>query len=146
MEATRRFIQIVRFVLLGAIVVYGLLVSRLPSKATPKPVILQVITVLAVSLVVLLLVMRRIQVAPAEARLEKQPQDVKALARWRQGYLVTYTLSLSIALYGLVLHFLGFPVSRVAPFFLAGVALILFFGPKVIPNSPPPQSGPVTPR
>jgi hypothetical protein len=44
MEATRKFIQIVRFVLLGAIVIYGLIVFRLPSSATPKPIVLQAIT------------------------------------------------------------------------------------------------------
>jgi hypothetical protein len=134
MEATRKFIQIVRFVLLSAIVIYGLIVFRLPSSATPKPVVLRAITVLTVSLVVLLFVMRRIQVHPAAAILEKQPQDAKALARWRQGHLVTYTLSLSIALYGLVLHFLGFSASRVAPFFVVGIVLILFLGPRAIPS------------
>jgi len=145
MESARKFVQTVRFVLLGAIVVYGLLVLRLRSSATSKPIVLQALTVLAVSLVVLLFVMRRIQVLPAEAILEKQPQDAKALARWRQGYLVTYTLSLSIALYGLVLHFLGFPMSQVAPFFIAGIVLILFLGPKAIPNSTP-QSEPIVPH
>jgi len=133
MESTRRFIQTVRFILLGAIVIYGLIVLRLPSSATPKPVVLQAITVLAASLVVLLFVMRRIQVRPAEAILEKQPQDAKALARWRQGHLVTYILSLSIAFYGLVLHFLGFSVSQVAPFFIVGAVLILFLRPRAIP-------------
>jgi len=133
MEAARKFIQTVRFILLGAIVIYGLIVFRLPSSATPKPVVLQAITVLAVSLMVLLFVMRRIQVHSAEAILEKQPQDEKALARWRQGHLVTYTLSLSIALYGLVLHFLGFSASHVAPFFIVGTVLILFLGPRMIP-------------
>ena len=133
MEAARKFVQTVRFIFLGTIVIYGLIVFRLPSSATPKPVVLQSITVLAVSIVALLFVMRRIQVHSAEATLEKLPQDAKALGRWRQGHLVTYTLSLSIALYGLVLHFLGFSVSQVAPFFILGTALILFLGPRSIP-------------
>jgi hypothetical protein len=145
MKAARKFIQTVRFILLGAIVMYGLLVLRLPSSATPNPIVLRVLTVVAGAIVVLLIVMRRIQVLTAEAILEKQPQDAKALARWRQGHLVTYILSLSIALYGLVLHFFGFSISQIAPFFIAGTALILFLGPKVIPNSTS-QSEPVVPR
>jgi hypothetical protein len=145
MNAARKFIQTVRFILLGAIVVYGMLVLRLPSSATSKPIVVQALTVVAVSLVILLFVMRRIQVLPAEAILQEQPQNAKALARWRQGYLVSYILSLSIALYGLVLHFLGFSISQVAPFFVAGTALILFLGPKVIPNSTS-QSEPIVPR
>ena len=146
MEAARKFIQIIRFVFLGAIVFYALVVLRLPSSATPKPILLRVLTLLSVFLVVLVFVMRRIQVLPAEAILEKQPQDAKALARWRQGYIVTYTLSLSIALYGLVLHFFGFTLSLVAPFFVASIALMLFLAPRAIPNTSPAQSGSVTPN
>jgi hypothetical protein len=91
-------------------------------------------------------VMYAFMVLPAEAILQSQPQDAKALARLRQGYLVTYALCLSIALYGLVLHFVGFSISQIAPFFVAGLALIVFLGPKVTGQSEfPPQSGPITP-
>lgn len=126
---------------------YAFVVFRLPSHATANPIILRALTVVAISIVILIFVMRRIQVLPAESVLQINPEDAKGLARWRQGYLVTYTLSLSIALYGLVLHFFGFPLSKVAPFFLAGFALIVFFGPRAIPGSAfPSQSGPITPR
>lgn len=147
MEETREFIQTVRFILAGAIVMYVLVVLRLPSSATANPTILRALTVVAVAITILIFIMRRLQVFPAEAILQAQPHDKKALARLRQGYLVTYVLSLSIALYGLVLHFLGFSMSRVAPFFLAGFALILFLGPRAVPSSTlPPQSGPITPH
>ena len=144
MEAARKFIQTVRLILAGAVVMYAFIALRFPSSATPNPIILRALTVLAVSLVVAVFVMRRIQVLPVETALEKEPQDTKALGRWRQGYLVTYTLSLSIALYGLVLHFFGFPGRQVAPFFLAGLALILFFSPRVVPGHSV-KSGPITP-
>jgi len=147
MEAARKFIQIVRFVFLGVVVLYALLVLRLPSSATPDLVILRAITVVAVSQVVLIFVMRKIHVSPAEAVLGKRPEDTKALARWRKGYIVIYAISLSIVLYGVALHFLGFSVAQVAPFFLAGFALILFFRPRVTPNNASPaQSAPITPR
>jgi hypothetical protein len=144
MEAARKFIQIIRFILAGAIVMYAFAVLRLPSSATPKPILLRALTVVTISIVVIIFVMQKIQILPVESTLEKQPQDAKALARWRLGYLVTYTLSLSIALYGVVLHFLGFSMSQVAPF-VAGMALILFLGPKAIPGSTL-QSGPIVPR
>jgi hypothetical protein len=115
---------------------YALVVLWLPSSATPKPILLRAFTALAVFIVTAIFGARRIQVFPVESILEKQPQDASALLRWRQGYLVTYCLSLSIALYGLVLHFLGFPTRQVAPFFVAGLALFLFFGPKAIPSNP----------
>ena len=72
-----------------------------------------------------------------------------ALARWRVGYVVIYALSLSIALYGLVLPFMGFPMSAVAPFLLAGFALILFFRSMAVPKDNAlitEQSGPIAPR
>jgi hypothetical protein len=147
LAATRKFIQTVRFLLAGAIVIYGWVVFRIPSSAIPNSILLRALTVVAVSMVILIFVMRRIQVLPAEAILQTQPQDAKALARLRLGYLITYTLSLSIALYGLVLHFLGFSIAQIAPFFIAGFALIVFFGPKINADSSfPPQSGPITSR
>ncbi len=147
MEATRKFINRVRFMLAGAAVLYGLMVFRIPSSATAKPVVIQALAVLAVFLVILIFVMRRLQVLPAEAILAKQPQDVKALARWRGGYMVTYTLCISIILYGVVLHFLGFRLPQIAPFFLAGFVLILFYGPRVVPSdASAPMSGPIVPR
>jgi hypothetical protein len=146
MIATRKLIQTVRFVLAGAVVMYAFMVFRLPSSAKPNPTMLRALTVVAVSVVILIFAMRRIQVLPAEAILQSQPQDAKALARLRRGYLVTYALCLSIALYGLVLHFVGFSISLIAPFFIAGFALIVFLGPKVTGQSEfPPQSGPITP-
>ena len=108
---------------------------------------LRALTVVAVSVVILIFVMRRIQVFPAEAILQSQPEDAKALGRLRQGYLVTYALSLSIAMYGVVLHFVGFSISQIAPFFIAGFALIVFFGPRITAQSEfPPQSGSITPH
>jgi hypothetical protein len=125
---------------------YALVIWRLPSSATPNPIMLRVITAVCVSEVVIVFVMRRLRLSPVEAILANQPEDAKALARLRQAYVVAYAISLSIALYGVVLHFLGFSMSEVAPFFLAGLALILFLRPKALPNSEfPPQSGPLTP-
>jgi hypothetical protein len=147
MAATRKFVPTLRFLLAGTIVMYGWVVFRIPSSATPHSILLRALTVVAVSMVILIFVIRKIQVLPAEAILQTQPQDARALARLRMGYLLTYALSLSIALYGLVLHFLGFSTAQIAPFFIAGFALIVFFGPKMNADGPfPPQSGPITSR
>jgi len=145
MKATHRFIQTVRFILAGTVVMYALVVWRLPSSATPNPIVLRVIAAVCVSEVVIVFVMRRVQLSPVEAILANQPEDAKALARLRRSYVVTYAISLSIALYGVVLHFLGFSTPEVAPFFFVGLVLILFFRPKALQNNEfPPQSGPLT--
>jgi hypothetical protein len=147
MQSTRKFIQTVRYILAAAVVMYLLVILRIPSSTTANPVMLRALGVLAIAETILIFVLRRIQVLPAEAALESQPQDPKALLRWRQGYVVTYSISLSIALYGLVLHFLGFSLLQILPFFLAGLALILFLRPRAIPGtSPLSGSEPIIPR
>ena len=72
---------------------------------------------------------------PAESLLAGHPEDTKALRKWRQGYIVIYILAEAVALYGVVLHFIGFAAVRVGPFFVAGFTLILFFRPAVLPSS-----------
>jgi FtsH-binding integral membrane protein len=129
MENSRRSIQVIRFVMAGSIVVYGLLCWWLPTSVTPSVVVFRAVSLMSVLLVVVIFVMRRIQVSPAAKTLSIQPQDEKALVRWRQGYLATYTLSEAIALHGLVLDFLGNSLLHVAPFFVAGLGLILGLAP-----------------
>ena len=146
-EASRKFIQTVRFILAVAVVMYLLVILRLHSSAKANPIILRAIGLVAITEAILIFVLRRIQTLPLEALLENQSQDAKVLFRWRQSYLVNYCLSLSIALYGLVLHFLGFTLPQIAPFFIAGFALIAFLGPRAVPSSTQPsQSGRIVPR
>ncbi len=134
MKESRRFIQTIRFVLACSVVAYALICRRLPTSGNSNPIVLRAITAMAVVLVIVIFVMRRIQVLPVEAILTTQSPDPKALLRWRKGYLTTYALSVAIALYGLALHFLGSSFMQVVPFFVAGLALILFLGP-VSPKS-----------
>ena len=148
MEAARKTIQIIRCALAAAVVLYFVVVLRLPSSARPNPIIHRVLTVVCVTLTILIFVFRRTFVARAEATLQSQPQDAMALARWRVGYIVIYAFSLSIALYGLVLHFMGFSLPAVAPFLLVGFALILFFKPMTVSQNAAftEPSGPISPR
>jgi hypothetical protein len=141
MQTARRFIQTVRFFMLGSIVLYGYIAWRLPSSAAPNAFLFKVLTVLSIVLVVLIFAMRRIQVLPVEATLAVNPEDAAALSRWRQGYIVSYALSEAIVLYGLVLHFLGFPLARVIPFLASGFMLILLLRPR-LPHAPefPPDA------
>lgn len=148
MEAARKTIQIMRFVFAGTVVIYLFVIFRMPSSATPNPIIHRALTVLCVTLAIVIFALRKILLLPAEDTLQRNPQDAKALARWRVGHIVIYAISLSIALYGLMLHFMGFSMPAVVPFFLAGFALILFFEPMAVPRNAAftEQSGPITPR
>ena len=77
-----------------------------------------------------ILLIRWILVSRSEPVLLANPSDTKALGRWRTGYLAMYSVSLSIAIYGLLLHFLGFELRNVVPFFAAGFLLIVVLPPR----------------
>jgi hypothetical protein len=141
MQSSRRLIQTVRFAMLVSVALYAWLVWRLPSTATPNPTFFRAIAAVAVFLVIVIFVTRRTRLSRTEVLLAAQPQDAKVLMRWRQGYVVTYAMSEAIVLYGVVLHFTGFPLSQVAPFFIAGALLMLFLGPKSIPIQQFPPDG-----
>ena len=145
MQAARKLIQVIRFALAGAVVMYLFIILRIPSTSKPNLALLRGLGFLAVIDVVFVFVIRRILVFPAEAMLQNQPQDEKALARWKAGYIVTYALGMSIALYGLVLHFFGFPLGQVIPLLLASFALFIFLGPKSLVSEELP-SPPIVPQ
>jgi hypothetical protein len=69
-------------------------------------------------------------VARAVPTLRVDPNDSGALKRWKAGDIVIYAMAETIAMFGVISRGLGFGMSQVAPFFLAGFALILFFAPR----------------
>jgi hypothetical protein len=78
--------------------------------------------------------LRRLTVRRAEPALAGPSIDSTTLARWRAGIIVTLALSELIALYGFVLRMIGFSLSEVAPFYVAGFTLMLFLGPRKLSN------------
>jgi hypothetical protein len=145
MQAARKLIQIIRLALAGAVVMYLFIILRIPPTAKPNLALLRGLGFLAIVDVVLVFVVRRIMVFPAEVVLQSQSQDAKALVRWKAGYIVTYALSMSIALYGVVLHFFGFPIGQVVPLLLESFALFIFLGPKAMAGEESP-SAPIVPQ
>jgi hypothetical protein len=130
MEAARRMMQIMQGAFLCSIALYAVMTKMLPANATPNMVVFKVLALLAVGNVVTIFVLRRKLVKSAERTLSVQPDDSDALARWRGGYIITYAFSEVVALYGLILHFMGFSFVQVLPFFIAGFVLILFYAPR----------------
>jgi hypothetical protein len=89
-----------------------------------------VFSMVTVTIVGIILVVRRTLVTQSAVALAMRPADVATLGRWRAGYIMTYALSEAIALFGLVLRLTGFTLSQVAPFYVAGFILLLFFRPR----------------
>lgn len=130
MQSAARLLQMVRIAMLLSVVAYVAITVVLPSHANSDPVIFHAFTVMSITLVAIIFIVRRSFLAPAEAALAVQPDDARALARWRSYNLLQWGLSEAVALYGLVLHFLGFTLVQVAPFFLGSFLLLVFFPPR----------------
>jgi hypothetical protein len=131
MESARRGLQIVRFAMLISIVLYFVIVRMIPSYANPNPTVVRAMALVAFANLGVLILLRKQLVRNPSQALRSHPEDSAALARWKSGQLITWALCESIALYGLVLHFLGFSAGQVVPFFVAGALLIVVFPPNL---------------
>ena|SRR5579864_3844900 len=130
MEASLKQLRIVHGALLFSIVLYGFVSTHAPARPTPVATVLYAIALLSVALVITILVLRNKLLASAGKVLSNQPEDKVALARWRAAHIITWVLCEAIALYGLVLRYIGFPMSEAVFFFIAGFGLMLLFAPR----------------
>jgi len=116
--------------MLVSIICFAFVGERMGQSTAPDRNLYFVVTLVAITTVGIIFAVRRLFVLRPEETLVSQPKNAAALNRWRAGYLVIYALSESVALSGLVLRILGFNLSEVMPFYLAGFALMLLFGPR----------------
>lgn len=123
-----RVVQIAMLVSIGMFVVVGEMASR---PLTPDATVLYAISFASISVVGAILVVRKTLVLQSEAQLRERPEDTAILDRWRMGYIVTYVLCEALALFGLVLRIVGFPLVSVWPYYAASVVLFLLFWPRV---------------
>jgi hypothetical protein len=132
METVLKTLQIIRAALIVSIVMYAFVgeVAGQRVRSQPSPVLFYALSFIAVALVMVMFMMRRLLILPSELALAQQPSDEGALNRWRTGYVVTYALSESVGLLGLVLRILGFTLSQVVPLYVGGFVLLAFFGPR----------------
>jgi hypothetical protein len=123
-----RLIQIAMLFSVGIFVVTGEMVGSIPKLSNPT--LFYALSLATITIVGVILVVRRTLVLQSAATLATRPNDVATLNRWRAGYVMTYALSEAIAMFGLVLRLIGFTLSQVASFYIAGFILLLFFGPR----------------
>ena len=123
-----RAIQIAMLVSVALFVVVGEVVGSIPRLNNPK--LFYALSLATITIVGVILVVRRTLVLQSAAALAARPNDAATLNRWRAGYVMTYALSESIALFGLVLRLIGFTLSQVWSFYIAGFILLLFFRPR----------------
>lgn len=136
MESSFRLIQMVRMAMMVSIILYVFVAETLVHRtaAAPDANFYFVLTLVAITLVGMIVAVRRLFVLRSEAVLAAHPEDAAALARWRSGHLITYALSEAIGLFGFGLRLLSFALSQVAAFYVVAVVLMMYFGPRRLSN------------
>ena len=123
-----RAIQIAMLLSVAIFVLVGETVGSIPRLSDPT--LFYALSLATITIVGVILVVRRTLVLQSAVTLAARPNDVATLNRWRAGHVMTYALSEAIAMFGLVLRLIGFSLSQVASFYIAGFILLLFFGPR----------------
>ena len=138
MDSVLRLLRTIQVALLVSIALYVFIGERVAPRPRPaNPAVYYVLSLASITTIGIILVMRRTLVEQSGRILRTRSDDLATLNRWRTGHIATFALSESLALYGLVLRFLGFSLSQVAPLYLAGFLLLLFLGPR----RPSPELG-----
>ena len=123
-------LQVIRIAMLASVVFYALIATLVSSSGEPNPIAFYALTAIAIAEVAAIFVIRRALVSPVQMGVMPQPDAARVSVKPGTALIVIYCLSEAVALYGLVLHFLGFSLSQVAPFFIASLVLLFFFEPR----------------
>ena len=131
--AFSRFLKILYFTLFGTVGLYWLVLELLAANVEPRESGMEktLLAALAAACGVVVLYFRFSRIPPLLA--EASGDFSQRLARLRFHYILSYTLSEAVALYGFVVRMLGGAREEAAPFFLGAVALFLLCYPRVPP-------------
>jgi hypothetical protein len=124
-------LRAVQWSMLASILLYAVLGEVVnPGRRAVDPALTYVFTTLGVAIVGVIFVVRRTLVLRAAESLAAHPDDTLSLNHWRTGYLATYGLCEALALFGLVLRFLGCNLQQSVPYYIGGFVLLFFFRPR----------------
>jgi hypothetical protein len=131
MRGTVRTLRIVQWTMMGSIVLYAVVGEVLRSRASAvDPSLSYVFTTAGVAIVGVIFVVRRTLVLRSAETLAARPDDTLTLSHWKSGYIATYALCEGLALFGLILRFMGCSFRQCLPFYIGGFVLLFFFGPR----------------
>lgn len=124
-------LRAVQWAMLASIVLYGIVGQVVgPAARGVDATLSYLFATLSVAIVGAIFVVRRTLVLRAGESLATRPDDSLSLNHWRTGYIATYVLCESLALFGLILRFRGSPVEASVYYYLGGFVLLLFFRPR----------------
>lgn len=128
MPRVLKTLRAVQWSMLASILCYAILGEVAgPGRRAVDPTLNYVFSTLSVAIVGVIFVVRRTLVLRAAESLASHPDDGLSLNHWRTGYLATYVLCEALALFGLVLRFMGSNFQQSVPFYIGGFTLLFFF-------------------
>jgi cytochrome b561 len=131
MRGTIRTLRAVQWIMLGSILLYAVVGEVLGFRArAADPSLNYAFTTAGVAIVGMIFVVRRTLVLRSAENLASHPDDSLTLNHWKSGYFATYALCEALALFGLVLRFMGFSLQQSLPFYIGGFVMLSFFGPR----------------
>jgi hypothetical protein len=121
----------VQLVMIVSILLYAL-VGELagPGARAVNPALSYMFSTMGVAIVGIIFVVRRTLVLRSAESLASNPDDSLTLNHWKTGYIATYALCEALAVFGIVLRFMGCNFQQSVPFYVGGLVLLLFFGPR----------------
>ncbi len=135
-----RFVKTLWFALFVSVCFYWPMLGFLEINRDepPPPAVLQALTLLAAANATAVILLRFNRIT---ASLSRVPLDPAALPQLRTLSILCYVLAESVALFGMVLYFLGAPREQATWFFLGSVVLFLLCYPRTPEATPglPPQ-------
>lgn len=137
MRSTIKTLRVVQWAMLASIVLYAVVGEVVgPKVRAVNPTLSYLFSTLSVAAVGIIFVVRRTLVFRAAETLATRPDDSISLKHWKTGYLATYALCEALALFGLILRFLGGTFQQCLLFYIGGFVLLFFFRPREpVPSS-----------
>ncbi|HXE75103.1 MAG TPA: hypothetical protein VNN18_05650 [Candidatus Xenobia bacterium] len=135
----KRLVKVLWLVLLISVCLYWPVLGLVQiERAEPPPVVTQALMLMAIADAGAALFLRFNRIPTVWLR---QPLDLAALNQLRTFYILCFVLAEAVALFGMILFFLGGSREQALWFFTGSVALFLLCYPRT-PESPlgiPPQ-------
>lgn len=124
-------LRAVQWAMLASVLLY-VLVGQLakPIARGLDPAVSYLFATFGVAIIGIIFVVRRTLVFRAAASLATEPDDLLSLGQWRTGYIATYALCEALALFGLILRFVGGNLQQSVPYYIGGFVLLFFFRPQ----------------
>jgi hypothetical protein len=131
MGRTLRTLRVLQLMMVGSILLYAV-VGELagPAARAVSPSLSYIFTTMGVAIVGIVFVVRRTLVLRSAETLASNPDDSLTLNHWKTGYVATYALCEGLAVFGIVLRFMGFTFQQSLPFYVGGLVLLFFFAPR----------------